>query len=40
MKNILTDIKVELSQEFDQNFERKAFFDKKWKDRKRHGKGT
>lgn len=40
MKNILTDIKVELSQEFDQNFERKAFFDEKWKDRKRHGKGT
>lgn len=40
IKNILTDVKVELSQEFDKNFERKAFFETKWKDRKRHGKGT
>lgn len=40
IKNILTDVKVELSAEFDQNFTRKAFFDKKWKDRKRKGKGT
>lgn len=40
IKNILTDIKVELSQEFDKNFERKAFFNSKWKDRKRHGKGS
>ena len=32
IKNILTDVKVELSAEFDQNFTRKAFFDKKWKD--------
>ena len=40
IKNILTDVKVELSAEFDQNFTRKAFFDKKWKDRKRQGKGT
>lgn len=29
-KNILNDLKVELSDEFDRNFERKAFFDKKW----------
>ncbi|MDD1525564.1 phage virion morphogenesis protein [Riemerella anatipestifer] len=27
----LTDIKVKLAEEFDRNFERKAFFDKKWK---------
>lgn len=40
IKNILTDVKVELSAEFDQNFTRKAFFDKKWKDRKRQGKGV
>lgn len=37
---ILTDIKVELSDEFDRNFERKAFFGKKWKDRRHKGKGT
>ena len=30
LKNILTDIKVDLSQEFDKNFERKSFFGKKW----------
>lgn len=30
IKNIITDIKVELTDEFDRNFERKAFFDKKW----------
>jgi phage gpG-like protein len=27
---LLNDIKVELDSEFDRNFERKAFFDKKW----------
>lgn len=32
-KNILNDLKVELSDEFDRNFERKAFFDRKWPDR-------
>lgn len=26
----LTDIKVKISEEFDRNFERKAFFDEKW----------
>ncbi len=31
LKNIITDVKVRLSSEFDKNFERKAFFDKKWK---------
>lgn len=28
--NILYDIKVDLSEEFDRNFERKAFFNEKW----------
>ena len=31
LKNIIADIKVDLTEEFDRNFERKAFFDKKWK---------
>jgi hypothetical protein len=30
IKNILSDLKVELTDEFDKNFERKAFFDKPW----------
>ncbi len=30
IKNILEDIKTDLAQEFDHNFERKAFFDKGW----------
>lgn len=30
----LNDIKVSLNEEFDKNFERKAFFDEKWKPRK------
>ena len=30
--NILSDIAVELEDEFKRNFERKAFFDAKWKD--------
>lgn len=34
IKNILTDTKVKLSDEFDKNFERKAFFDKRWKQSK------
>lgn len=29
-KQTLTDIKVKLGEEFDRNFERKAFFDEKW----------
>lgn len=28
--NVLKDIKVELDEEFDRNFERKAFFDRPW----------
>lgn len=31
LKNITDDIKVDLTEEFDRNFERKAFFDKSWK---------
>lgn len=34
MRNILSDMKVELSEMFDRNFERKSFFDKKWPARK------
>jgi len=30
LKNVLNDIKVELLDEFDRNFERKAFFDQRW----------
>ena len=33
-KRLLNDIRVELSDEFDRNFERKAFFDKPWPDNK------
>lgn len=29
-KNILNDTRIELTEEFDRNFERKAFFDKAW----------
>ncbi len=33
-KNIICDMRVELSEEFDRNFTRKAFFTNKWKKRK------
>lgn len=36
MQNLLQDIAVELADEFDQNFRRKAFFTKAWKPSK-HG---
>lgn len=29
-KNILSDVRIDLTEEFDRNFERKAFFTKKW----------
>lgn len=29
-KNVLNDVRIELKDEFDRNFERKAFFDKSW----------
>ena len=34
IKRILNDIRVDLSDEFDQNFERQAFFSEKWARRK------
>ena len=34
LKNILRDIQVELTDEFDQNFERQAFFSEAWQRRK------
>jgi phage gpG-like protein len=39
-RKILKDIKVEVSEEFDKNFERKAFFTKPWKPRKTGQKGS
>lgn len=40
LKNITQDVRVELLDEFDRNFERKAFFDKPWEKRKRNGRGS
>jgi phage gpG-like protein len=41
IKNILTDIRVDLTDEFDRNFERKAFFDKGWDNTKiPNGRGS
>lgn len=34
IKNILSDVRIELTDEFDRNFERKAFFDKPWENTK------
>ena len=34
LKNILSDIKVDLAQKFDRNFEEKGFFGKKWTERR------
>lgn len=31
LKQTLTDIKIKIGEEFDRNFERKAFFNEKWK---------
>lgn len=41
-QRLLHDIQVELTEEFDRNFERKAFFDRPWKQRrgKRSGNGS
>lgn len=39
-KKILTDIRVELTEEFDKNFENKSFFGQPWPDRKMQGKGS
>lgn len=37
---ILQDLRVELTDEFDRNFERKAFFGDRWKPRRSEGRGT
>ena len=37
---ILQDLRVELTDEFDRNFERKAFFGDRWKPRRNEGKGS
>ena len=37
---ILQDLRVELTDEFDRNFERKAFFGKRWKPRRTEGRGS
>lgn len=40
-RRILTDLKVELLDEFDKNFERRAFFDRPWPERNYpYGRGT
>lgn len=38
LQNVIQDIKVDLSDEFDRNFERKAFFDEKWPATKFHNR--
>lgn len=40
ISKLLNYLRVELSDEFDKNFERKAFFNKRWKPRKHGRKGT
>ena len=39
-RNILSDMRVELKEEFDRNFERKAFFTRKWKPRRINRRGS
>ena len=38
LQNIIYDVKVDLADEFDRNFERKAFFDEKWQHTKLHNR--
>jgi Mu-like prophage protein gpG len=40
IQRLLNDIRVDLSDEFDKNFSRKAFFNEKWQERKSDGKGS
>ena len=40
LRKIMNDLRVELSDEFDKNFVRKAFFTEPWPDRKSGSKGT
>lgn len=40
-QKLISDIRVKLTEEFDRNFERKAFFDRRWPRRRvEHGKGS
>lgn len=39
-KPLLEEIKIRAASEFDKNFRRKAFFEKKWKPRKRDSRGS
>ncbi len=39
-RSILSDMRVELKEEFDRNFERKAFFTRKWKPRRNNRRGS
>ena len=39
-QKILNDLRVELSDEFDRNFQRKAFFSQPWPPRKMNGRGS
>ena len=38
LQNVIQDVKVDLVDEFDRNFERKAFFDEKWQQTKFHNR--
>jgi Mu-like prophage protein gpG len=40
IQRLLNDIRVDLSDEFDLSFSRKAFFKEKWQERKSDGKGS
>lgn len=40
IKKLARGIRIELHEEFDKNFERKAFFDKAWQKRRREGRGS
>lgn len=40
VKQILKDLSVELLDEFDRNFERKAFFDQPWQERRLNNRGS
>jgi len=38
LNNFIADLRVEISDEFDRNFERKGFFDEKWPDTRIHSR--
>jgi len=40
LNKVLTDLKVELADEFDKNFERKAFFSQPWRQRRSGNRGS